>query len=147
WALDEGLRRLVWRDRVGYRPYRRASEPFPRAAVIDPPGARELAPRPSPAGQRAGFIGAAPPGPNEHAFALAAQFYGLEVEQAAPDGGPNLIAQAADERWPLLGVSLDSPGALAEHLIQPLAAFVKKGGAVLLGGLLPSSDASLTAFG
>lgn len=81
-------------------------------------------------------------------LALAARFYGLELERVPVMGLSSLLKRAAAERWPLVGVTPDSTAPAPDsEMPSALEAFLASGGTLLLNGLRPTHGRTLEELG
>lgn len=79
-------------------------------------------------------------------LAEAGRFYGVEVYQAAPHSARPVLECALRERWPLVGVAMESAEPVPKALTELLRAYVAGGGTLLLNGVVPGSERGLSAL-
>lgn len=131
WANEGRLRALFWGDRYGFD-FR--SRPGEALAVVAPlstnPG---MASRTLPRSSDLGVIARKDARGSNAVLAEAGRFYGLDVHETAPENAAQLVQQAIDGGWPLVGI--EAAAGAPQRLNGLLRIYVAGGGTLLLSGI------------
>lgn len=144
WAGEDRVRGLVWSNQRGFEP---RATPAKVTSVAE--SRRTSSDGTSMRRPRSGCLGviapAGVPG-STPVLAEAGRFYGLEVYKADPQTARPVLECALRERWPLVGVAMESTEPVPKALTELLRAYVAGGGTLLLNGIVPGSERGLSAL-
>jgi hypothetical protein len=141
WLFEDRLRAFLWPQRLGFELTPVARE---QVSLVDPVVA---APADGPPVKRTsaavGLLRGDPGRAGFSALAEATRAYGLDLECAPPSGWTHLVAAAAENHWPLLGLVLEGLDELPEESGPALREYVWGGGTLLVSGILPGANETL----
>lgn len=142
WANEGRVRSLLWGERYGFA-FR--SQHYEPPAFVTPDSPRlEIGSRAPARTSDLGVIAQVHGEATRTVLAEAGRFYGLDVHEAAPDHAVPLIERAVRERWPLLGLSLDSSSEVPQRLPRLVLGYVESGGTLFLNGIGPRPGRGLS---